>query len=792
MAPAPAWWRPLTVVDAKAAEFARETGFREAAAAFQSIGGRRAGAVLQRLAVITFKPEAVVGRRIPTALEFMRRHGFRPVAFRRVRLHRYRARELWRYQWNVATLDRLSVADLLMPACDSLWVAFWDETTPLTMPGTVRFRSLKGPAYPSVRREGQLRYELGGTNRMMTFIHAADEPIDIVRESGVLFDSEDYPALAGELIAAEDADATGELHACLSRLHDSVPSLELDIDAAMSRVDTVLADHLGQGPSPDLSAARHELTRARDGETLDWAGFVRHLESADVQLPLWDRIQIGAQHIRHDEENAVCTIDDDGRTGWLSGRGTVLPMEAPRSAQVRQRDDAPTEVTDVTVVDVAGGRLWPRMTLRLADGRLTPAGRTGDPRTTATGPRRVVDGSGLFLCPGLHDSHVHHRDDDSALYLANGVTRVRNMWGSEQHLVLAAGKDATGFGPRMLTTSPVIDGPAETQASTWPGVVQCRSYGEGIKAATELADEGYRMLKVYGNVTRETLAGVGEVARERGLQVVGHCPGALTFEEAAGLGMSCIEHLENVETGHLLPEYARALRSLGRRYRQLGPGHAAVEALRIRTTGIDWQAIERMADELAASGTAVCPTLSLYRMMFQEPEAALRDPALDYIAPERVRQWHPRQDFRLRDLAPVWPEVVALSRRRLENCLEIVAILHAHGVRIIAGTDAPNPYLVPGFSLHHELSLLVQAGLSPLDALRCATTVPAGHFRGAAGADWHTDDDYLLLDGNPLESLRTLRRPEGLVFRGVHRSRRDLTALLDAQRRVPLEARGEG
>jgi imidazolonepropionase-like amidohydrolase len=317
----------------------------------------------------------------------------------------------------------------------------------------------------------------------------------------------------------------------------------------------------------------------------------------------------------------------------------------------------------------------------------------------------------------------------------------------------------------------------------------CRSHGDGVAAATELADTGYRMLKVYGNLSREALAGVGEVAKERGLQVVGHCPSALTFEEAAGLGVSCIEHLENVERGHLLPEHARALRSLGRRSRALGPGRTAVEALRIRGAGIDWAAMERMADELASAGVAVCPTLSIYRMMFQEPEVALRDPALRYLAPTRVQQWHPRQDFRLRDLVPVWPEVVALSRQRLENYLEIVALLHARGVRILAGTDSPNPYLVPGFSLHQELALLVQAGLTPLEALRCATTTPAKHFgpydthRGAVPGS-----DFLLLDANPLESLRTLRRPQGLVLNGVHHPGSALMALLNDRRHATSKA----
>lgn len=789
--PAPArdsaWWLPLTVVKDKIVEYGREPAFRDAAAAVRGSAGENAGPILQRLAAITFKPEAVAGRRIPNALAFMRRHGFRPVAYRRVRLDQRRARTLWRFQWNVATADRLAVADLLMPACDSLWVAFWDETTPLAIPGTVRFRSLKGPAYPSVRKEGQLRYELGGTNRMMTFIHAADEPIDLIRELGTLFAPEIRPTLARALSVAEGVDATENLHRCLSALHTDVPSQDLDIDEVMRRLDTLITHRLAHAPSRELHAVRATLSQVRGGQILNWASLEREFGQAGLDLPLWDRIQIGAQYIRHDRENAVCTIDEDGRSGWLSGRGTVLPLQQARPLEVNETD-APTKIAGVTLVDVAAGRLQPGMTLHLEDGRLTPDGWGKDSGGSAGGERPVIDGSDHFLCPGLYDGHVHHQSEDDALYLANGVTHVRNMWGDEGALARAASNHDTASGPRLVTTSPVIDGPADSQASTWPGVVICQSKGDGVSAATKLADAGYRMLKIYGNLGRAMMTEVCQVAEERNLLVVGHCPGSLTFEEAAGLGLSCIEHLENVEKGHLLPEYALSLRSLGRRSRQLGPAQTAVEALRLRNNGIDWAALGRMADELASAGTAVCPTLSVYRMMFQDPEAALRDPALKYLARHRIQQWHPRHDFRLRDLVPVWPEIVALSRQRLENYLEIVALLHSRGVQIIAGTDAPNPYLVPGFSLHQELSLLVQAGLSPLDALRCATTVPAERFglgptRRGSGAS----RGFLLVDANPMQSLRTLRTPRGLVANGAYLDQRALTELLDGRTRVSAE-----
>ncbi|MFG2670153.1 amidohydrolase family protein [Streptomyces sp. NPDC048445] len=777
----------MTVVKDKIVEYGREPAFLDAAAAVRRSAGENAGPILQRLAAITFKPEAVVGRRIPQALAFMRRHGFRPVAYRRVRLDQRRAHTLWRFQWNVATADRLAVADLLMPACDSLWVAFWDETTPLATPGTVRFRSLKGPAYPSVRKEGQLRYELGGTNRMMTFIHAADEPIDLIRELGTLFAPEALPTLARALSIAEGVDATANLHRFLSALHTDVPSQDLDIDAVMRRLDALITRRLTHAPSFEFRAVRDTLSRARSGQVLNWAALERELDQAGLDLPLWDRIQIGAQYIRHDRENTVCTIDEDGRSGWLSGRGAILPLQQSQSLEVNETD-TPAKIVGVTVVDVVAGRLQPGMTLHLKNGRLAPDSWSSGSGNSAGDERTVIDGSDLFLCPGLYDGHVHHQCEDDALYLANGVTHVRNMWGDERALARAAGNHETASGPRLVTTSPVIDGPADSQASTWPGVVVCQSKGDGVSAATKLADVGYRILKIYGNLGRAMVTEVCQVAEERDLLVVGHCPGSLTFEEAAGLGVSCIEHLDNVEKGHLIPEYALALKSLGRRSRQLGPAWTAVEALRLRNNGIDWVALGRMADELASAGTAVCPTLSVYRMMFQDPEAALRDPALKHLARDRIQQWHPRYDFRLRDLVPVWPEIVALSRQRLENYLQIVALLHSRGVQIIAGTDAPNPYLVPGFSLHQELSLLVQAGLSPLDALRCATTAPAERFGlGPAHQGSGASNGFLLVDANPMQSLRTLRTPRGLVVNGAYLDHRALTALLDDRTRAATE-----
>jgi hypothetical protein len=206
-------------------------------------------------------------------------------------------------------------------AVDCLWVAFWDESPSLSVPGTVRFRALKGDAIPGKRSPDSLRSTLGGQNRMMTFVHAADEPIDIVREVGILFDRADRRRLLIDLQDAAASNGRQELDDELSDLGREFPHIDLDIDLAIAGLECAIEMASRKHDAASIAAVRRTMLAALSGEKLDWYRFVDELEAAGVAPALWDLLQFGAHFVQHDIENAVCTIDEDGRSGWLDGCG---------------------------------------------------------------------------------------------------------------------------------------------------------------------------------------------------------------------------------------------------------------------------------------------------------------------------------------------------------------------------------------------------------------------------------------------------------------------------------------
>jgi hypothetical protein len=319
------WWRTLTTIPAKYEAYARETYFREAWSDICDVLASEAEETLQGVAIVTFKPEAVVGRRICNCLAYLRRHQYLPIAWRRLRYTRHIAREAWRYQWNVATLDRLMVADLMNGATESLFLLLADTSSQQSIPATVRLRGLKGSALPWVRQAHQLRAVLGGSNRMMTFVHCADEPIDVVREVGIFFGRDDRRTLLAEVQEHFGRDRFDDLMSEVDRLEADYPEEDLSLAAALDRFEAPVRPP----PSLEAEAARQKvrtmLMRAKAGEALKWATFAEEVAQAGLDVTVWDSVIVGAQFVQHDVENLVCTIDDDGRPEWLAGQGRMVP-----------------------------------------------------------------------------------------------------------------------------------------------------------------------------------------------------------------------------------------------------------------------------------------------------------------------------------------------------------------------------------------------------------------------------------------------------------------------------------
>jgi imidazolonepropionase-like amidohydrolase len=457
---------------------------------------------------------------------------------------------------------------------------------------------------------------------------------------------------------------------------------------------------------------------------------------------------------------------------FMIGLCTLLPTHQAATA----RPDL-LAFTRVTVIDGTGTSARPEMTVVIAGNRIRAMGKAGTIPLPARA--RVVSATGKFMIPGLWDMHVHWYDESSlALFLANGVTGVRIMCGFPLHLQWRrAVADGKLLGPRLVLAGPIVDG----TDPVWPDSIRASNLSEGRGAVRSIQNQGYDCVKVYNLLPRSAFFGVTDEARMRGLPVVGHVPFSVSADEASDAGQQSIEHLTGVSF---------ACSSQETRLRQeltamKDPGEPPTSLLlRFEVQAEDsYDALKAAAlfARFAKNGTWQVPTLTV-----RQSHAALRDPAsgrsplLRYL-PSSVRgRWDSRRTATFKKLRP---EDFANFKRVFQTQLKLVRDMHRAGVRMLAGTDTGALDCFPGFSLHDELELLVQAGLTPMEALQAATRNPAqflNQLDDRGTVERGKLADLVLLDANPLNDIRNTRKLRAVVVNGRLLKKADLDALLDA------------
>ncbi|MGH7894264.1 MAG: amidohydrolase family protein [Candidatus Binatia bacterium] len=425
--------------------------------------------------------------------------------------------------------------------------------------------------------------------------------------------------------------------------------------------------------------------------------------------------------------------------------GVALVLWAYRFPLVAVPAQADVAFVDVTVVNPGGGRDAHR-TVTVAGDRIASIADAG-----AGGAARFA---GTFVLPGLIDMHVHHppgrvvRDVRlfDLLYLAHGVTSVRDTGGFDDSIWTVRREIEQGSypGPRIFACGPFLDG----DPPVWPGSRVVRTAADARAAVAAVAAAGADCVKVYERIAPDVLAAVRAAAAERRLPVVGHVPGAVPFEAAR---LADVQHLTGVAPGP---------RSVA--------DFVAQEAAAWRA--LDDARIDFVVRTSRAQGIAHTPTLVVWqRMAALADPAALRADPTAHLLPRYYREivWHqdPRLGFRALE--------ATLPKRA-----EVVRRLHDAGVRIHAGTDTLSPFVVPGASLHEELRLLVQAGLTPEEAWVAATR-DAGVSLGRPGLGTvavGAPADLLVFRADPTRDLANLGTLEGVVAQGRFYPR----AMLDA------------
>jgi len=377
---------------------------------------------------------------------------------------------------------------------------------------------------------------------------------------------------------------------------------------------------------------------------------------------------------------------------------------------------------------------------------------------------RVVDGRGKFLIPGLWDMHVHTAiiggRELLALYVANGVTGVRDMAGELPTLRGWRDEIARGnlIGPRIVASGPYLEG----GDIPIPHLL-ARTPEEGRAAVDSLVAMGVDFVKVHTRLSPATYFAIARRARERGIAFAGHVSQAVGAGAASDSGQRSIEHLLGIPAP-CTPAESIALRprfgvqsALGRcSSRDLAPLYA----------------------RFVKNETWVTPTFTAAVEIALWPTRALPGDSLARYLPDSVRRFV-LEIFPMPDSIP--PGADSAGRAMLAKRLAQVATMHRAGVRILTGTDAPLRNSPPGFGLHEELTLLARGGMTPFEIIRSATFEPARYLKMLDSAGTIASGkvaDLVLLDANPLRDIRNTRRIAGVVANGRYFDSKERQKLL--------------
>ncbi|HKY28648.1 MAG TPA: amidohydrolase family protein [Pyrinomonadaceae bacterium] len=445
------------------------------------------------------------------------------------------------------------------------------------------------------------------------------------------------------------------------------------------------------------------------------------------------------------------------------------------------QSQSPTLVLEhVNIVDVRAGRLVSDQTVVIEQDRITRVGPANSARLPLGAT--VLNARTKYLIPGLWDMHVHAAWNGidkvfAPLFVANGVTGVREMYGDPA--VIRAWKSKYGLGepwPRMIAAGHILDGPNPI----WPGSTVARSPDEARQAVDSLRASGADFIKVYTRLPRDAYIAAIDEAKRVGTYVVGHVPDAVSIGEASDLGQRSIEHLTGVTIE--CSKDADALRA--ERAAVASEASALVLSVYARQTQRilatqDSARCSALIARLARNHTWQVPTLVQLRGFASlDDERFIADPRVRYMPQEVVKSWDWRKDFRFRERTP---EDWSNARRHYRRYVEILGAAHRAGIPILVGTDVLNPFTFPGFSLHDELTLLVEAGLTPAEALRAATLNPATFLNtqdSLGTVEKGKFADLVVLDANPLEDVRNTARINAVILNGRLYNRTQLDKLL--------------
>ncbi len=405
-------------------------------------------------------------------------------------------------------------------------------------------------------------------------------------------------------------------------------------------------------------------------------------------------------------------------------------------------------IENVNILNVRDGSISNNQYVAIDSGKIV---KISDQSGSNFKARTVIDGSGKYLMPGLAEMHAHIPTETTwggnvantlFLYLSQGVTTIRGMQGNDLHLELRekALKNEI-LSPRIYTSSPPLNG------ST------VKTEEEADEKIRKYQADGYDLLKILPGIKLPVFEQIVKTANEVGIPYAGHVPADVGIRRAIESGFASVDHMDGYLTGLVPENVAQNTESgfFGYNYTDLA----------------DTTLINELVTMSREKGVWVVPTQTLFTRWFSpgSPESYASQPEMKYMPAETIENWKASKERMLNGDTyneDQWKRFITLRNQFLMK-------LHRNGKGLLLGSDAPQVFNVPGFSIHNELKDMLDAGLSPLEAIQIGTLNPAIYFRMEGQFGEVVEDasaDLILLKENPLENLATIRDHAGVFVRG--------------------------
>lgn len=417
----------------------------------------------------------------------------------------------------------------------------------------------------------------------------------------------------------------------------------------------------------------------------------------------------------------------------------LLPLAAAPAAES-------LAIINTHVIPMTGETVMRSQTVLVEDGRIVAIGDVDD--VPVAEDVLVIDGTDRYLLPGLFEMHAHVTgtgDEEVrrllSLFLANGVTTIRGMLGRPEHLDLRR-QIAEGSipGPQLVTSGPSFNGNSVSDAAQAAQMVRAQHAA------------GYDFLKIHPGLSAAEFNAIADTANALGIPFAGHVPVSVGVAGVLAKGIATIDHLDGYLAA-LLPPRSDVSGGYGGFFGVMLAGQA------------DESSIAEVVDATVTAGVANVATQSLFEQLVNDvsPDDYGSRPEMQYMPEATVARWVEAKEQTISERG-FDPDV---ARRAIELRQRLIRELHAAGGVLLLGSDAPQIFNVPGFSLHHELEFLVAAGLSPFEALYTGTVAPARFLELDKGTiEVGKIADLVLLDDNPLEDIANSRRVHGTLVGG--------------------------